>query len=459
MLAQSITDVSITLPSLGETLRVLLLRGGFNSAVVVIGTTLLGAACGIVGSFALLRKRALIGDALSHAALPGLAAAFLVSVAMGGTGRSLPILLAGATISGILGVLCVQWIVRYTRLREDAAIGAVLSVFFGTGVALLSIIQTMDVGTQGGLHHFIYGQTAAMHESDALLIGAVAALAVVVSFLLFKEFRLVCFNDEFAAVQGWPVSAIDLSMMTLVVIVTVIGLQSVGLILSIALLIIPAAAARFWTERLDRMIVLSCLFGAASGYLGACASALLPRLPAGSVIVLSAGSLFVFSFLFAPPRGVLASTARHLRMRLAIGREHILRAMYEVLERSGSGEGAPIELRALRRAKHGIGLELRLLRGRLLREGLIVSIDGTIRLTAAGWAEAVRVTRNHRLWEEYLVSFAHLDPSHVDRSADLVEHVLSPSMIADIEDSLRRRGRLPTTVGGSVHTIGEGGAA
>jgi len=351
--------------------------------------------------------------------------------------------------------------VRYTRLREDAAIGAVLSVFFGTGVALLSIIQTMDVGTQGGLHHFIYGQTAAMHESDALLIAAVAGLAVVVSFLLFKEFRLVCFNDEFAAVQGWPVSAIDLLMMALVVIVTVIGLQSVGLILSIALLIIPAAAARFWTERLDHMIVLSCIFGAVSGYLGACASALLPRLPAGSVIVLAAGALFVASFLFAPPRGVLASVVRHLRMRLSIGREHVLRAMYELLERRGDSEGAPIELRSLRRARRGVGFELWLLRGRLLREGLIVWIDGSIRLTAAGWAEALRVTRNHRLWEEYLVSFAHLDPTHVDRSADMVEHVLSPPMIAEMEDSLRRQGRLPpaVVVTDSVHPIArEGGA-
>ncbi|MFN0137667.1 MAG: iron chelate uptake ABC transporter family permease subunit [Phycisphaerae bacterium] len=454
LIAQSITDVSFAWPSLDELARVLTLRGGFNSAIVVIGTTLLGAAAGIVGSFALLRKRALIGDALSHAALPGLAIAFLISVAMGGVGRSLPVLLTGATISGVVGVLCVQWLSRYTRLHEDAAIGAVLSVFFGFGVLLLSIIQTLDVGTQGGLHHFIYGQTAAMHQSDAILIGAVALLAVIASAVLFKEFRLVCFNDEFATVQGWPVPALDLAMMALVVIVTVIGLQSVGLILSIALLIIPAAAARFWTERLDRMIVLSGAIGAMSGYFGSCASALLPRLPAGAVIVLAAGCIFLVSFLLAPARGVLASSLRQFRLRLSIAREHVLRGMFELAEKREPG-AAVIHLRDLRKAKRWLAWDLWLLGGRLRRDGLIVHIGDQYRLTTAGWREAQRVTRNHRLWEEYLITFAHLDPTHVDHCADMVEHVLDPEMIAELEQQLRRRGRLPaaTIVTESVHPI------
>ena len=226
-MAQSITDVSTTLPSVAEVWQVMTLQAGYNAAIVVVGAALLGAAAGLVGTFALLRKRALMGDALAHAALPGLAAAFLVGSALGIAGKSLPLLLTGATLSGICGVFAVQFIVRNTRLPEDAAIGAVLSVFFGVGIVGLSIIQGLSLGGEGGLNHFIYGQTAAMRTLDAQIALGLALLAAFCTALLLKEFRLVCFDAEFATVTGWPVSRIDLLMMALVVLVTVIGLQAV----------------------------------------------------------------------------------------------------------------------------------------------------------------------------------------------------------------------------------------
>jgi len=428
----SITDTGVDWPALGEVARTLTFTAGFNAAVVVASASLLGVAAGLVGAFALLRKRALMGDALAHATLPGIAAAFIAAALLGGHGRRLEVLLLGAATSGVLGVLCVQLIVRHTRLREDAAIGIVLSCFFGLGVVLLSAIQSMNVGDQGGLSSFIYGQTAAMLPRDAVLTGAVALLALVAATLLLKEFTLVCFNDEFARVQGWPVTRIDVLMMGLVVVVTVAGLQAVGLLLIVALLIIPPAAARFWTERVRTLVILSALIGGLSAYLGATASALLPRLPAGAVIVLTAGVLFTFSMLAAPARGLIAVGVRRVRLSARISRDHALR---ELFTRELGGDGV-LTRAALAREIGLTALEGRWLAYRLGRAGLVARDDGAVALTERGRDLGRRIDRNHRLWERYLIDQADIAPSHVDLSADLVEHVLSPEMVERLEARL-----------------------
>lgn len=434
LVAQSITDASIELPSLSEVWAVLTFRAGYNSAVVLLGATLLGLASGLIGAFAVLRKRALMGDALAHATLPGVAAAFIISTLLGGSGRSLPVLLLGAAVTGVLALLIIQFIVRRTRLPEDAAIGAALSVFFAVGVVLLSAIQSMRSGNQGGIAHFIYGQTAALSAADAAVIAAAAALAVIVTLAFTKEFALVCFNAEYAATQGWPVTLIDLLMMAMVVLVTVIGLEAVGLILIVALLIIPPAAARFWTDRLRLHLALSGFLGALGGFLGATASALLPRLPAGAVIVLVAGLIFLIGFLFAPRRGLLADLLRRSRQSAAISRDHFLRAMFECLESNHAGAPVPLPRLAHALALSPLAIRLLLLRPALRR--LALRAPAGVSLTSAGLREARRVTRNHRLWEHYLVTSADIAPTHVDWAADLIEHVLSPRLVAELEQSL-----------------------
>ena len=221
---ETLADVSVAWPAWSEVLRVLTFRAGYNSAVVLAGATLLGLAAGVIGTFSVLRKRALVSDALAHSALPGIALAFLWGVYWQSDARRVPLLLLGAAISGVLGILCIQIITRTTRLREDTAIGAVLSVFFGVGVVLLSFIQSLGTGQEGGLHHLIYGQTAALRLADAHLTMIVASLIVIIAALCIKEFRLICFDAEFAGAQGWSVSKIDLLMMGSIVLVTVVGL-------------------------------------------------------------------------------------------------------------------------------------------------------------------------------------------------------------------------------------------
>lgn len=318
-------------PFWGDVARVFLLQD-YNTRVVVLGAAALGLAAGVVGCFTLLRRRALMGDALSHATLPGIGLAFILVTLTGGDGKSLPWLLLGATLAGAAGLGVILLIRNLTRLKEDAALGVVLSVFFGLGVATLGVAQNMQAGHAAGLESFIYGKTASMTASDARLIAVAAGLSVAACAMLFKEFRLLCFDAAFARGQGRPTLLLDVLMMAVVVAVTVIGLQAVGLVLIIALLIIPAAAARFWTERLQWMTVISGAMGALSAALGAAISGVRPDTPSGPMIVIVAAALFALSMAFGAARGVAPRLLRQWRLARRIGRQHLLRAVFELSE-------------------------------------------------------------------------------------------------------------------------------
>lgn len=296
-------------------LDALLLRAGYNAALVAVGAALLGFAAGAAGTFLFLRKRALVSDAVAHATLPGVGIAFIVMVSLGLDGRSLVGLLLGSAASATVGLLAVEWIASRTRLGEDAAIGAVLSVFFGLGIVLLTVVQSMSMGRQAGLEGFLLGSTAGMLMGDAVVIAVGGTLAVAATWLLRRPMTLVAFDAEHAAASGLDVRRIDLAMMGLVMAVTVIGLKLVGLILIVAMLIIPPVTARFWTERSGRVIWLAGGIGGVSGYVGAAISASAPALPTGPIIVLVCAALFAASLLLAPARGVLAAAIRHRRFQ------------------------------------------------------------------------------------------------------------------------------------------------
>ncbi|MEX2581207.1 MAG: iron chelate uptake ABC transporter family permease subunit [Verrucomicrobiales bacterium] len=430
------------MPELADIVEVLLLQN-YNTRLVVVTTALLGVAAGLVGSFLLLRKRSLMGDALSHATLPGIGIAFAVMVSMGLSGRSLPGLLLGATLSGIAGLLTMLLIRNTTRLRDDVAMGFVLSVFFGTGVAVLRMVQGMPGASSAGLESFIYGKTASMVHGDFVLIASAAGIVSVASVVFLKEFLLLCFDESYAAAQGWPTRLLDVLLLALVTAVTVIGLQSVGLILVIALLITPPAAARFWTHRLSLMLVLAALIGGASGWLGASFSALAPRLPAGAVIVLVAGVLFLLSMLFAPARGVVPRWFRQRSLRRKVDRQHFLRAAFEILEgqsKAGEVRNEAFSFEDLLRKRSWSPFQLRRILGVAKREDhLEPAGPGRLRLSESGFGEGARVTRNHRLWETYLIKHADIAPSHVDRDADMVEHILGAELVSQLEADLGRR--------------------
>jgi len=430
----------------------------YNTRLVVISTLILGLASGLIGCFLLLRKRSLMGDALSHACLPGIGIAFILGTLILGDGKQLPLLLAGATLTGVLGVVVVLLIRNTSRIKDDAAMGIVLSVFFGAGVVVLGLLQNMPEASAAGLESFIYGKTASMVFKDFLLLSAVAAAALVCSILLLKEFTLLCFDEGFGRSQGWPTGILDVLMLGLVAAVTVVGLQAVGLILIIAFLITPPAAARFWTHNLRTMLILSGLMGGLSGWLGASISALLPRLPAGAVIVLVAAMVFIFSMFFGTASGVLRRAYRMWHLKRKVGRQHLLRAVYEIQEAECAAEhrsvgNVPIPYEALLSHRSWTPAQLRRLLRQAEREDHVEAYDGLrLRLSESGFGEAARITRNHRLWEIFLIRHADIAASHVDRDADSVEHVLSADMVRELEKDLDM-----TAIPASPHPIGKQG--
>ncbi len=291
-------------------LSALLLQAGYNTALVTIGAALLGASAGAIGTFVLLRKRSLVSDAISHATLPGLCLAFIIMALATGDGRWIAGLMIGAAASAGLGLILVEWITRRTRLTEDAAIGAVLAVFFGFGIVLLTVIQSLETGRQAGISGYLVGSTAGMLRSEAETIAIAAFLSGVAIFALRRPFTLVCFDQEYAAVRGINVRATDLAMMGLLLAITVIGLKVAGLVLIVALTIIPPVAARFWTDRPEPMVIIGAGLGAIAAYVGAVISSLDHGLPTGALIVLVAFALFIVSLLLSPRRGLLASALK-----------------------------------------------------------------------------------------------------------------------------------------------------
>ena len=417
-------------PELGEVIRVLTLAD-YNTRVVMLGALLLGLASGVIGCFTLLRKRALVGDAASHATLPGIALAFIFMTLAGGDGKSLPGLLLGASVAGVAGMGTILAIRHATRLKEDAALGIVLSVYFGLGMALLGVIQKMKLGHAAGLESFIYGKTASMLAADAWLIAGMATVILLATLFLFKELAILCFDQEFAGSQGYPVRMLDAALMGLIVLTVVTGLQAVGLILIIALLIIPPAAARFWTDNLRVMLVLSALMGALSGVLGAAISALIPRMPAGAIIVVVAGVFFCVSMIFGKARGLLRRWLHMNRLRWKTAGQHVIRTLYEWEEQRGTA--MPLaDLQVSRSWSRGF---LKRVLRRVQRDGWIRPMtDGVLRLTEDGKRRAAEIVRNHRLWEEYLIQYAEVAPHHVDRNADQIEHVLGEALVAHLEE-------------------------
>ncbi len=423
-----------------ELLRETLLLEHHNTRLVVLGVAFLGATAGLVGSFLLLRKQSLLGDALSHATLPGIGIAFAIMSTLGFSGKSLPGLLLGATITGLLGVLLVLAIRRTTRLKDDAAMGIILSVFFGLGVAILKMVERIPGQSAAGLDGFIYGKTASMVWSDFFLIAGILIVTTIVTISILKELTLLCFDSNFASAQGSPTLWLDIILMTLVTAVTVVGLQAVGLILIIAFLITPPTAARFWTNRLGWMLFLSATIGAISGWLGVSISALYSNLPAGAIIVITAAVLFLFSMVFGTARGVLPRYLRHLQLQRKVGRQHLLRSTYEILEETQETKplkNLPIAMDLLRKHRYWAKGELsKLIRQARSEDHIERQPSGELRLSESGFGEASRITRNHRLWELYLIKYADIAPSHVDRDADMVEHLLGAEIVHQLEAEL-----------------------
>ena len=402
-----------------------------NVAYVLAGCVILGISAGLLGCFAFLRKRSLLGDALSHAALPGVCMAFIL------TGTKEPaVILAGAVTSCWAGALAIEWIVKYTRCKEDSALGMVLSVFFGLGILLLTHIQKSGNAAQSGLDKFLFGQAASLVAKDVYLLGGLGLVLCAMVILGYKELKIISFDPDFARGIGLPVKLVEIVLATMIVLAVCIGLQAVGVVLMAAMLVTPAAAARYWTNQLSKMLLLAVLFGAVSGFLGAYVSYLSARMPTGPWMVVGVTSIFILSFLFAPERGAAARIIRQRRFRRKTGVENILRTMYKFGERTGDGY-APRSLGELLQHRDMPMAFLRQTIRRLEQGGFVREASGgRFALTEAGIHEAERVTRLHRLWELYLTKKLEIAPDHVHDDAEEIEHILTPELEQRLLDEL-----------------------
>jgi manganese/zinc/iron transport system permease protein len=398
-----------------------------NIRFVVIGSVLLTASSAIVGSFTFLNKKSLVGDAIAHAVLPGICLGFILS------GTKNPIyLITGAFITGWISLVLVEYITRKTRIKEDTAIGLILSVFFGIGILLLTVIQKSGNAAQSGLDHFLFGKAAALVGEDLYTFASVAVLLLIAVFLLFKEFALLAFDKNYAISLGLPVKRIELVLTSLIVLAVVIGIQAVGVVLMAAILITPAAAARFWTDKIKVMFLLASIFGAVSGLSGAYISYIAPAMPTGPWIVIVISMIAFVSFFLAPRRGVISRMVRQYTIRRTINDENVLKALYQLGEENKNFfiQRYPDEI--IRRRKFEKDNLLMVL-GRLKRQGYVENTGNLWGLTEEGKNRGKRVVKIHRLWEMYLTTQLHIAPDHVHEDADTIEHLLTPELEAELE--------------------------
>lgn len=354
----------------------------YTLRVVALGAATLGIVAGALGTFAVLRRQALIGDAISHAALPGVALAYLVT----GSKASLALMI-GAALTGFVAVLLVGAVVRTTRVKQDAALGIWLSVFFGIGLVLLTYLQRRPDASQAGLDRFLFGQAATLLREDVITMAIAGALALFVMLLLWKELKLLSFDHEFGETLGLRMRMVDVVLTGLLVVAIVIGLQTVGAVLMASMIVAPAAAARQWTDRLGVMTVTAAGLGALAGVVGAVASAEVSRLPTGPTIVVVATLLVVVSLLAAPRRGLVFAAIRARTARRRLGRAAVLADLAQLEQQhEGTVQGHhAATIAAMERVDVGPALS------ELERRGLVEQVsEGMWVLTDRGRAEAGR---------------------------------------------------------------------
>jgi len=399
---------------------------------MLAGALLLGLSCGLLGSFIVVRRMALMGDTLSHAVLPGVALGFMWSMS-----KDPVAMLVGATLVGLFGSVVVTWIRRTTRIKQDAALGIVLATFYALGVCMIRMIQNSGGGNSGGLDGIFFGDAAALRSQDVALMAVLSLLTLLLITALYRPFLAISFDPGFARSAGLPVALLDHMMMMFLAFAIVVSLQAVGVVLVSALLITPAATAYLMTDRLHRMLWIAGLVGMFSAALGVFCSFLGGKLPSGPFMVLSASAVFGLAYLFAPKHGTLTRWWRRKNRSRQIRNENTLKAIYRVLEdREFEGEGVSLqELAELRRET----LETARAQVRaLVRAGAATTGEGgnIAYLTPDGQRRSWAIVRNHRLWELYLTNLADYEPDHVHEDAEKIEHVLGEEAVRELEKLL-----------------------
>ncbi|MCT4666259.1 MAG: metal ABC transporter permease [Flavobacteriales bacterium] len=395
--------------------------------LIFIGISLLGIASGLVGSFTFLQKKALLGDAIAHAVFPGVAIGFMFS------GTKDPVyLILGAIVFGFLSILSINAIIKYSKLKSDTAIALVLSVFFGLGVLFFTYIQHHYNASQTGLDKFLFGKAASMLKSDLYWLSAISLIILSGIVIFFRDFLIISFDKEYAETTGIKVKRAEFLLALFTILVIVIGVQIVGIVLMAALLLTPASTARFWTNKLSTMVILSAVFAAISGWLGVWISMSIEKMPTGPWIVISLSVISVFSILFSPKRGVLFRILKRKHIKMKMLEDNILKTFYHLAEEKQ-------DFKTSRKLSHLMDRRFfeitHLKKGlkKLTKEQLLIKENKEFSLSSEGVKRAKRIVKLHRLWELYLSKKLRIAGDHVHDDADTIEHFINEDLEKELE--------------------------
>jgi manganese/zinc/iron transport system permease protein len=392
---------------------------------VLVGVIMIGLVSGLIGTFAFLRKKTLIGDAISHAVFPGVCIGFLFA------GTKDPIfLILGAIVTGWISVLFIDFLSNRTKLKEDTAIALVSTFFFGIGSVIYSFITSQNGGNESGLKVFLFGKAATMTTNDVQLFVGVSIVIILLVLIFQKHLLLLTFNKDFAQSIGVSVKLIELLLSSMLVITVSLGIQVVGVVLMSALLISPAAIARYWTNSMRKMQILASIMGVISGIVGVVVSSLYSNMPTGPWIVSVLFFFAILTFIFAPKKGWLSQRYVQRRNKAKINTENLLKLIYQLKE-SGKGQFKYMDL--LEKREMDTLLVSKYLKIFVKNDWLEV-FGTTYSLTDKGVEAGARVVRLHRLWELYLTNRLNFKEDHIHGAAETVEHLITP----ELEEELMR---------------------
>lgn len=403
-----------------------------NLIWVIIGCALIGGGASVVGSFAYLRKQSLVGDAIAHSLLPGVALSFLIFEE-----KNLWVLFPGALIAGWLSLISIDVIVNKSKIKSDTAIAIVLSVFFAVGIVLLTHIQQGEYGNQSGLESFLFGKAASMLPRDIYLFVMVDIILILAIVIYYPFLKLYTFDPDFAKGVGLPAKWLEFLLATLTVLAVASGIQAVGVVLMAALIITPAATARFYTKRLSHMLFLALGFGMVSAVGGVLISYSAPSMPTGPWIVVILSFFAIFTFLMAPRKGIIHRNLMRKQHVAKMNRENVLKLFY-ILQQEQNHDY--VTLPELSSARHFDSHHLERALKKLEHKHFIIKNSSGMSLTDSGLKEAMRVVRLHRLWELYLNVRMNIPQDHVHHAADAIEHIITP----EIEEALLKELGYPT---------------
>ena len=413
----------------------------FTDAILrgpTIGCMLMCLAAALVGVIIFLRKQSLLGEALSHAAYPGVILGVLVATlfSLDDTYETeiTILIMAGAFATALLGLWVIHFLESRFRIRSDSALCFVLSAFFGIGITLASHVQFSHASLYRQAQGYLYGQAATMSDTHIWIYGILALTAFMLVFWLFKELQVMTFSREYAKSLGIPVDLIDTLVFILTVLAVVIGIRSVGVVLMSAMLIAPVAAARQYTNKLHIMLLLAALIGVISGFLGNYLSVEWSyylslkypssrlSLPTGPMIVLVASGICFISLLFAPERGYFQRLIRIARFRYRCIRENLLKTIWRY------GPEKEVTFDQIAKYQNASKAYLHLILMGLTNNGWVEKNGSYYRLTSDGKQWAARVVRLHRLWEVYLADYLGVGVERVHRNAEEMEHIITPEL-------------------------------